>query len=575
MNGNVFECFDERSDRRQFAKTTEALQGYCKKNLKFSEDLAGLFADPMTAPHILPPREPSEDATRLEEALWNEQVKTYSKRIDTLRSNLGTTHAVIWGQCSEAMKSKIRSITDYKDRADNDDCFWLLQQIKAVTLLFDEKRNPFVSAMDALKGFLNCRQHSTQSTNEYMEELKAWADTIEYRGGTFAMSHELVPVLAEDGKERSDAERKTIARETTLAIALIKGADPTRYGMLITGFANAYAMGRDEYPTDLSGAYGALVNYKTPENARVRNANTTLLPTSNSSPEASAHTFAQRGTTALQPGVSGAVSPGITCFNCNLMGHYSTDCPSETTGGATTSGVTLLQHGFTMTQQQSSATQHHHGIDPSWILLDSQSTISIFKNPSMLRNIRNSNNVLRAITNGGFQDSTMVGDFPNLGEVWYNRDSIANILSLAAVRRVCRVTMDTAVFSSFFVHRLDGSVMEFVEQPSGLYVFKPTNNSDTPVTAYTMLSTVAGQKKLFTRRQVEAADSARDLYRKLGGPDEKEFLHILCNNLIRNCPVTPDDAKRAALIYGPDIAVLKGKMTQFQSLRPFLNTITT
>lgn len=79
--------------------------------------------------------------------------------------------------------------------------------------------------------------------------------------------------------------------------------------------------------------------------------------------------------------------------------------------------------------------------------------------------------VLRALTNGRHQDSTFIGDFPNLGPVWYNQESIANILSLADVHKVCRITMDTANAAEFRVHRLDGSVMVFNEHPSGLYVF--------------------------------------------------------------------------------------------------------
>jgi hypothetical protein len=43
------------------------------------------------------------------------------------------------------------------------------------------------------------------------------------------------------------------------------------------------------------------------------------------------------------------------------------------------------------------------------------------------------------------------------------------------------------------------------------------------------------------------------------------FSDILKNNLIRNCPVTPDDAKRALHIYGPDIATLKGKTVKKQN----------
>jgi hypothetical protein len=205
-------------------------------------------------------------------------------------------------------------------------------------------------------------------------------------------------------------------------------------------------------------------------------------------------------------------------------------------------------------------------MDPNWILLDSQSTISVFNNNNMLKNVRRSPHVLRAITNGGFQDSNMIGEFPNLGDVWYNRDSIANILSLAEVRKVCHVTMDKSAEPAMIVHRSDGSVMKFIEHPLGLYVFNAaqTNNmiNDTPID-YTMVSTVAAEhKKMFSRRQIEAADTARALYRKIGRPDEAEFHAILQRNMIRNCPVTADDARRAMLIYGPDIAVLKGKMTR-------------
>ena len=76
-----------------------------------------------------------------------------------------------------------------------------------------------------------------------------------------------------------------------------------------------------------------------------------------------------------------------------------------------------------------------------------------------------------------------------------------------------------------------------------------------------MLNTVAEQKKLFTTREIKSANVARDLYRKIGRPAEAEFQDILARNLIRDCPVTPADAKRALVIYGPDVAVIKGKTT--------------
>ena len=52
MNGHVFECFDEQGDRKQFTKTLEALGEYAKKNVRYPEDLAPLFADTIASPKL-------------------------------------------------------------------------------------------------------------------------------------------------------------------------------------------------------------------------------------------------------------------------------------------------------------------------------------------------------------------------------------------------------------------------------------------------------------------------------------------------------------------------------------------
>jgi hypothetical protein len=76
---------------------------------------------------------------------------------------------------------------------------------------------------------------------------------------------------------------------------------------------------------------------------------------------------------------------------------------------------------------------------------------------------------------------------------------------------------------------------------------------------YSFVLTVSGNKQRFHRREVEAAERARELYRQIGRPSQAHFEHILENNLIQNCPISVDNAKRAVLIYGADSATLKGK----------------
>jgi hypothetical protein len=175
MNGNVFECYDEQYDRRQYTKTVEALESYVKKNITNSEDLQSLFADETKEPAINEPEDPEEDgakATKLQGIVYIEQVKGYVKRLNELKSNLGKVHAVIWGQCSEAMKAKIKSLTDYKSKTEANDCFWLLKQLKAVTLQFDEKRNVFVSLLEARTSLMKCKQEQGQTVSEYLEVLR-------------------------------------------------------------------------------------------------------------------------------------------------------------------------------------------------------------------------------------------------------------------------------------------------------------------------------------------------------------------------------------------------------------------
>jgi len=67
------------------------------------------------------------------------------------------------------------------------------------------------------------------------------------------------------------------------------------------------------------------------------------------------------------------------------------------------------------------------------------------------------------------QISSLVGDIKNFGTVWYHPDSLANIFSLTAVCKLCRITMDTSVEAALCVHRSDGSIMKFIEYGSGLY----------------------------------------------------------------------------------------------------------
>ena len=275
------------------------------------------------------------------------------------------------------MRAKIKAHKGYEERMEDNDCFWLLKQSEGGDATINQKRNCFILLMNAKARFYNCKQQEGQTADSYREEMKGWVDTVKYHGGCIAESYKLVHEFDNNGAARSIPELKSIARDRTLGIAYIRGTDTTRYGTLIREMANRYARWKDEYPIDLDDAYSAIVDYATPTNntgGRTRiggSVRTTPTASPMVTPEGSAMTFAQQ--TAV-PGTNGVTYPTVTCFTCQGIGQYSDHCPSDENGTTTgtSTGTTLLQHAYILAQSNAS------GIDPGWILLDSQSTISVF-----------------------------------------------------------------------------------------------------------------------------------------------------------------------------------------------------
>ena len=126
------------------------------------------------------------------------------------------------------------------------------------------------------------------------------------------------------------------------------------------------------------------------------------------------------------------------CYRCRELGHYENDCKASLDGGT---GKTMLmagiqsdtdEHTFTFHQQTDSI---YNKVPDSWILLDNQSTVDIFKNSSLLTNIRTANGTMNVHFNAGVSTTNKIGDLRGYGTVWYIPDGMANILSLSKVKQ--------------------------------------------------------------------------------------------------------------------------------------------
>ena len=91
-----------------------------------------------------------------------------------------------------------------------------------------------------------------------------------------------------------------------------------------------------------------------------------------------------------------------------------------------------------------------------WILLDSQSTVDVFYNVRLLRNIRKVNRTLDIHCNAGVVSTDMVGYLPGYGTVWYHPTGIANILLLSRSSKIFTIKDDSANGNEFHMHKENG-----------------------------------------------------------------------------------------------------------------------
>ena len=103
------------------------------------------------------------------------------------------------------------------------------------------------------------------------------------------------------------------------------------------------------------------------------------------------------------------------CFNCNQFGHIAWDCligpDHDNNADATTTRLLMQGIDDLITNDSYQFTQHNGHLSKSWwILLDTSSTINVFLNKALLKNVRETNHYMMCIhCNAGWSYTNKIG----------------------------------------------------------------------------------------------------------------------------------------------------------------------
>ena len=123
----------------------------------------------------------------------------------------------------------------------------------------------------------------------------------------------------------------------------------------------------------------------------------------------------------------------------------------------------------TAVEQQHTLNQSGGHIKPTWVLLYNQSTVDVFLNIRLLKNIRKSDRSLAIFSTGGRTTTDLQGELPGYGTVWFHPGDIVKILSLSKVADKSRVLYNSTREKKFLVHLPGGKIISFTERERGLF----------------------------------------------------------------------------------------------------------
>ena len=180
--------------------------------------------------------------------LWQQDVTEAKKKKALLEENTKRAYALVLGQCSTELDSKIKGANAYTQANADQNVVQLLLIIRGYCCRFEESQQSTYALESAKHRVSTYYQGYDVSTTEYVEHFKALIGIVETYDGAYGNEPGLVRArlieqgVAEGDLDAPDADKlktaKAVCCKEYLSCMILGGADNSRYYQLKTDLAN-------------------------------------------------------------------------------------------------------------------------------------------------------------------------------------------------------------------------------------------------------------------------------------------------------------------------------------------------
>ena len=161
-----------------FIKTKKAVANYVGRTYQHSGDIRRAI-ETLTLPAIPMPIAPVADPIPvLLAAIFSEQVKEYVKQTSRLQENIKRLWALVWGQCSDTIRTRLQALETYDNMHTASDG---LHTIKDLMFNVQEQKYVPLSIHLAKRQFFLLSQ-GRNTVGEYYDQFKNQTDVLSHIG---------------------------------------------------------------------------------------------------------------------------------------------------------------------------------------------------------------------------------------------------------------------------------------------------------------------------------------------------------------------------------------------------------